>query len=196
MEPANKIFILTMNLLAPSRIGDDSDYVSQKNVQDKSYSNYLLQNFYSEDCSMRKTIDFATKNVALNFCAAGGTGNQCGMNGCHVDDNSKLLLGSLQTHPKCKYALSHRPFLTVPYLGKGPYDPNVESMLQQTDTFSNNKKSVNGLSEVSYASLTQVPLIPSIKNTITNPQYLVEGAASSSWQRGGQSTRKQNIENK
>ncbi len=180
-----------MSLLAPSRIGDDSEYVSQKNVQDKSYSDYLLQN-YSGD--MRKTIEFATQNVALNYCAAGGTGNQCGMNGCHVDDNSKLLLGALQTHPKCKYALSHRPFLTVPYLGKGPYDPNVESMLQQTDTFSNNKKSVNTLSEVSYASLTQVPLIPSIKNTITNPQYLVENSASSTWQRGGESTRKQNIE--
>ena len=55
---------------------------------------------------------------------------------------------------------------------------------------------MNALSEVSYAPLTQVPLIPSIQNTINNPQYLVEGAASPSWQRGGQTTRKQNIENK
>ncbi len=185
-----------MNLLAPSRIGDDSEYVSQKNIQDKSYSDYILQNFTSGDCSMRKTIEFATQNVALNFCAPGGTGNQCGLNGCNVDENSQLLLGSLQTHPKCKYSLSHRPFATVPYLGKGMYDPNVENMLQQTDTFSNNKKSINNLSEMSYASLTQVPLIPSIRDTINNPQYLVEGVASPSWQRGGESTRKQNIENK
>ena len=185
-----------MDILSPSRMGDDNETMSQKNIQDQAYSDYLLQNFYTGDCNMRKTIEFATNNVALNYCAAGGKGNQCGLNGCHIDENSKLLLGSVQTHPKCKYALSHRQFLTVPYLGRGPYDPNAESLLLQTDNFSNNKKSVNTLSEKDYSSLTQYPLIPSIQNTVTNPKFLVESEASAGWCRGGECTRKQNIESK
>jgi len=185
-----------MNLLKPSRLGDDDESVTQKNLQDRSFSDYMLSNFYTSDCDMRTTIDFATSNVALNYCAAGGKGNQCGLNGCHIDDNSKLLLGSVQTHSKCKFSLSHRPFITVPYLGKGPYDPNAESLLQQTDSFSNNKKSVNTLSEQCYSSPSQYPLIPSIQNTITNPKYLVESEASKDWCRGGECTRKQNIETK
>lgn len=183
-----------MDLLKPSRIGEDDETLSQRNIQDRNYSDYMLQNFYTNDSNMRQTIEFATNNVALNYCAAGGKGNQCGLNGCHIDDNSKLLLGSVQTHPRCKFALSHRPFITVPYLGKGAYDPNMESLLQQTDTFSNNKKSVNTLSEIDYSNLTQCPLIPSIQNTITNPKFLVESEASENWCRGGESTRKQNID--
>ena len=95
------------------------------------------------------------------------------------------MLGSLQTHPKCRISLFQRTFLTVPYLGKGPFNPDLESQLQQTDTFSNNKKSVNTMSEISYMPLTNYPLIPAIQETITNPAYLVEGVASNDWIRGG-----------
>ena len=66
----------------------------------------------------------------------------------------------------------------------------LESKLQQTDTFSNNKKSVNNLSEVSFIPLKNYPLIPEIQNKITNPAYLVEGVASEGWVRGGSGTRK------
>lgn len=176
-----------MSLLTPSRIGDDKDTLSQRDVQDNAYSSYLLENYYKSDTDMRKTIEFATQNVAMNYCSPGG--NQCGMNGCKVEDNSKLLLGAVQTHSKCRFALAQRPFMTVPYLGKGAYNPDTESMLQQTDTFSNNKKSVNTLSEKCY--VTQYPLIPSIQDTITNPKFLVEEGA-----RGGESTRKTNIATK
>jgi hypothetical protein len=52
------------------------------------------------------------------------------------------------------------------------------------------------LSEQCYSSPSQYPLIPSIQNTITNPKYLVESEASKDWCRGGECTRKQNIETK
>jgi len=67
----------------------------------------------------------------------------------------------------------------------------MESKLQQTDTFSNNKKSVNTLSEVSFMPMSNYPLIPSIQKTVTNPAFLVEGVASNGWVRGGSGTRKQ-----
>ena len=48
-----------------------------------------------------------------------------------------------------------------------------------------NKRTVNNLGEQSYMKYSNTPLIPSIKNTITNPANLVEGAAAPGWIRGG-----------
>jgi len=179
-----------MNFFNSTRIGVDDCSISQIDIQDKAQNNYMMESFYRSDC-MRKEVEFATSQINVNYCAAGGWGNQCDIGGCNIDQNSSLLLGSLQTHPKCRISLFQRPFATVPYLGRGPFDPMMESKLQQTDTFSNNKKSVNTLSELSYMPMTNYPLIPSIQNTITNPAYLVEGVASDGWVRGGSGTRKQ-----
>jgi hypothetical protein len=179
-----------MNFFNQSRIGVDEVSMTQIDLQDRAQNQYMLQPF-NQDCAMRKPIEFATSQVNVNFCAAGGMGNQCGVGGCNIDENSQLLLGSLQTHPKSRISLFHRPFATVPYLGKGPFDPTAESQLQQTDSFSNNKKSVNTISEISYIPITNYPLIPSIQDTVTNPAYLVEGVAMDGWVRGGASSRKQ-----
>jgi hypothetical protein len=180
-----------MNFFNQSRIGEDDVNLTQNNIQDNAQSNYMLQNYYVQDCDMRKPIEFATSQINVNYCAAGGWGNQCGVGGCNIDQNSSILLGSLQTHPKCRISLFQRPFATVPYLGKGPFNPVMESQLQQTDTFSNNKKSVNNISELSYIPISNYPLIPTIQETITNPAYLVEGVAMDGWIRGGASSRKQ-----
>jgi len=178
-----------MNFFNQSRIGVDEVSLTQIDLQDRAQNQYMLQAF-DTDCNMRKPIEFATSQANVNYCAAGGMGNQCGVGGCNIDENSQLLFG-LQTHSRTRMSLFHRPFATVPYLGKGPFDPSAESQLQQTDTFSNNKKSVNAISEVSYIPMTHYPLIPSIQNTVTNPAYLVEGVAMDGWVRGGASSRKQ-----
>ena len=52
-----------------------------------------------------------------------------------------------------------------------------------------NKKTVNPSSETSYMKYSNYPLIPSIQNSITDPSYLVEGAASEGWVRGGVASR-------
>ena len=41
------------------------------------------------------------------------------------------------------------------------------------------------MSEKSYANYHSTPLIPAIKDTVTNPANLVEGVASEGWVRGG-----------
>ena len=174
-----------MEFLKSTRIGEDEGGLTQDNLFNKTYRDYMLENYYATECNMRKPIEFATSQVNVNYCAAGGAGNQCDLGGCNIDQNSELLLGSLQTHPKCRISLFQRTFLTVPYLGKGPFNPDLESKLQQTDTFSNNKKSVNTMSEISYMPLPNYPLLPAIQNTVTNPSYLVEGVASNGWVRGG-----------
>ena len=107
-----------------------------------------------------------------------------GSGGCVVDQNSQLLIGSVQTHPKCKIDLFQRPFATVPYLGRGSVDPILESQIQQGELLTN-RRSVNKLAEKSYIKYQNTPLLPSVKDRVTNPAYSVEGVASEGWVRGG-----------
>ena len=75
---------------------------------------------------MNNPINFATKQP--NVFYKGGHG---GLGGCNIDKDSKLKLGTIQTNPKCRTSLQQRPFLTVPFLGRGPSRPVVETRLMQ-----------------------------------------------------------------
>ena len=97
--------------------------------------------------------------------------------------NSKIFLTDI-TKSVNKLSLCERPFLTVPYLGRGKSDAVLESQLQQGELIGE-KKSVSQLSEMSYENYHRVPLIPSLQATISNPQNLVEGVAADGWIRGG-----------
>ena len=163
-----------------TRIGDDNCGLSQRNIQNVSQSNYLLTNFFAEDCGMKRPIEFATSQPNINFSGS----HQMGVGGCNVDTNSELLIGAINTNPKCRISLYERPFKTVPYLGRGASNPVLESNIQQGD-LSNNKKSVNPTTERSFIPYSNYPLLPHIETSITNPANLVEGVASDGWIRGG-----------
>jgi hypothetical protein len=163
-----------------TRIGNDTCGLSQMNVQNINAGNYMVQNFFSSDCTMARPIEFATSQPGIFYEG----GHQTGAGGCNIDINSKLLNGSIGTHPRCKISLNERPFITVPYLGRGECNPLLESKLIQGD-MTINKRSVNLLSEQCYSSYLNYPLIPSIASTVTNPSNLVEGVASDGWVRGG-----------
>ena len=163
-----------------SRIGDDSCDISQRNVQNVSQSSYLLTNFFAQDCGMKRPIEFATSQPNINFKG----GFQVGAGGCNIDTNSELLIGTINTNPKCRISLYERPFKTVPFLGRGSSNPVLESHIQQGDMISN-KKSINTTTEQSYIPYMNYPLLPSIANSVTNPANLVEGVASDGWIRGG-----------
>jgi len=164
-----------------SRIGDDSCSMSQQNIQNANSANYLLTNYFVQDCGLKRPIEFATSQPGI-FVGAPGT--QVGMGGCNIDPNSDLLIGTINTHPKCRISLYERPFKTVPYLGRGPSNPVLESHIQQGDMIQN-KKSINTTTEQSYIPYQNYPLLPSIENSITNPANLVEGVAADGWIRGG-----------
>jgi len=163
-----------------SRIGNDNCCVDQKTIQNAGYANYTLQNYFISDCSMKKPIDLATTQPGIFY----NGGYNVGAGGCNIDDSSKLQIGTIQTHPRCHIDLFQRPFATVPYLGRGSVNPIVESQIQQGE-LNINKRSVNNLSEKSYMKYSNTPLLPSVKNRLTNPAYSVEGVASSGWIRGG-----------
>jgi hypothetical protein len=163
-----------------SRIGLDDCCISQNNLQNVASCNYTLQNYYASDCSMKKPIDLATTQPGIMY--NGGHNSAAG--GCNINESSNLLIGTVQTHPKCKISLYQRPFATVPYLGRGSVDPIVESQMQQGESVIN-KKSINGMSEKTHLKLSQTPLLPSVKDRVTNPMNSVESSVDPGWIRGG-----------
>jgi hypothetical protein len=163
-----------------SRIGNDNCDVSQRNLQNTTHANYMLENFFSQDCNMKRPIDLATSQPNIFFTGS----HQVGVGGCNIDANSDLMIGTINTHPKCRISLMERPFLTVPYLGRGSSNPVLESQIQQGEMITN-KKSISTVSEHTHLEHRHYPLIPSIANTVTNPANLVEGVAEDGWIRGG-----------
>ena len=163
-----------------SRIGNDSCCIDQNSIQNSQSCNYLLQNYFSQDCSMNNARQLATAQPGINYSGSYGLG----VNGCNVNDSSRLLLGGVQTHPRCRIDLYQRPFATVPFLGRGSVDPILESQIQQGDSITN-KRTVTKLPEQSYLRYHTTPLIPEVRQTIQNPANLVEGVATEGWIRGG-----------
>lgn len=127
-----------------SRMGNDLCYSQQRDIENSAYSNYMLQSYFKNECNMMKPIDLATSQPGIVLSGS----HQTGIGGCNIDDNSKLFIGSIQSHPKCRISLLERPFATVPYLGRGAVNPVIESGIQQGET-TINKKSVSNLGQVS-----------------------------------------------
>ena len=163
-----------------SRIGNDSCCIDQNTIQNSQASTYMLQNYFAKDCSMKNAKALATSQPGINYSGSMGLAS----GGCNVEDSSRLLLGGIQTHPRCRIDLFQRPFATVPFLGRGSVDPILESQMKQGEAITN-KRTITKLPEQSYLRYHTTPLIPSVKQTIQNPANLVEGVAANGWIRGG-----------
>ena len=109
-----------------TRIGDDPCGITEKDLQNQKKGSYITQNYFEKECGMKKPVSFATSqpNVFYN----GGYGVT---DSCNVDTDSQLRIGGTQTNPKCRINLQERPYLTVPFLGRGPSNPVLESKLMQ-----------------------------------------------------------------
>jgi hypothetical protein len=163
-----------------SRIGLDDCNLSQTDIQNVASCNYSTQNYFASDCSMRKPIDLAVSQPGVMY----NGGYMTGAGGCNINESSNLQIGTIQTHPRCRIDLFHRPFATVPFLGRGSVNPIMESQIQQGEQIVN-KKSINTLAETSYIKYHQTPLLPAIQQRINNPANQIENIASDGWVRGG-----------
>lgn len=165
-----------------SRIGSDYTDYSQSNIQNVTYSNYMLSNYFATNNSY---VHFATNQPTVNYSGVNG-GSSVGA--ANIDVDSQLMINVEQARPSEKIQLSERPFLTVPYLGRGSCDPVLESNLLQGDVVSS-KKSVSTISETTYIDYKNYPMMESLRDTVTNPNYIIQESAMSGWTRGGSSSR-------
>jgi len=166
------------------RIGDDVTDQSQKTLYNTRFANYTLSNFFSESTS-DSHVSFATSQPTVNYS---GIARGLGLGGSVIDADSSLLIKSDQERPLEKLQLVERPFLTVPYLGRGSNDPVLESQLQQGEIVSD-KKSVSTIMDKSFANYSLYPIDSKMEEKVQNPKYTVEEAALNGWVRGGMATR-------
>ena len=162
------------------RIGNDSCSQEINSIENAQACSYLLQNYFTTDCNMSKAKQLATTQPGIIYSGSMGS-DMCGSN---IDDSSKLLIGTVQTHPKARIDLFQRPFATVPFLGRGAVDPILESQIQQGEAITN-KRTITQLSEKSHLKYHTTPMIPSVKENIQNPNNLIESSAAEGWIRGG-----------
>jgi hypothetical protein len=157
-----------------SHINDDVTDQSQRNMQNMHYTSLNLTNYFDSQLQPDH-INFVTKNPGLEYSGLIGPG----LGPTSVDNENKLLWGTEIERPLEKLQLFTRPFLTVPYLGRGWGDPTLESQLQQGD-YVNNKKSTSTVPEENMDMPNTFPLIQSNK---------IEEIALGGWNRGGVDTR-------
>jgi hypothetical protein len=165
-------------------ISHDITDQTQRDLQNVKFNNYMVSNYFSEKVSDAQ-IQFATSQPSMVLNADNGISSSV------INDYSKLLLGN-EERPLEKLNLMPRPFITVPYLGKGSCDPTLEAQLIQGESVSD-RKSVTNLSEVTYMDINQYPMQNDIRNSVNNPNYLVEESAMNGWIRGGASTRDNSV---
>lgn len=163
-------------------INNDRSDNTQRNIQNMGHANYMLSDFMLTTNTFNGAKDAALEQPYVNYSAATHGLSHRGEN---VDVNSELLIGSKHTREAQRVNLGTRMFNSVPYMGKGRVDPDVEtSMLHAGDL--TEKKSEIGLSESDFSNVRNYPLIDSIENTVSNPNNLVEETASGgNWVRGG-----------
>jgi hypothetical protein len=171
------------------RIGDDNVNETQNDAQNSRYANYTTSNFFSEFPSDSQ-IKFAT---AQPIVMPNGMSQGHGLVGGNVDVDSKLMHGKEQERAFNRLSLIQRPFVTVPYLGRGSVDPNVESHLIQGEIITD-KKGVTTVTSQSFLGHVIHPKDSEMAEHVNNTKYTVEESAMCGWVRGGIPTRDQEVD--
>jgi len=165
------------------RIGSDAVDSTQRTIYNTRFTNYTLSNFYSENLSSSH-VDFATAQPNVMFNGVSGVG----LNSSMVDVDSMLSMKQTNERSLEKLQLNERPFLTVPYLGKGSCNPVLETQLLQGEA-SHDLKSVSTIMTKSFMDYSMHPTDAKMEEQVSNPAHTIQEAALDGWVRGGILTR-------
>jgi hypothetical protein len=147
---------------ATTRIGQDPCALDQASIQNMKACNYATQNYFAGEASLNKSMDVATSHAG--FVINGGYG--MGVGGFNVDESSRMQIGAVQGNSCGRNNLFHRPFATVPYLGRGAVDPNLESQLLNRNV-SMDRRASGAQPCTSSIRYHRTPLIPMAKKRIS-----------------------------
>lgn len=142
-------------------LSSDATDQTANSLQNTRLANHLLyNNFKDQNLNILSSayIDFESKHLTMI------TGNPCGpgIGGDVIERNNDLTLsGVVRERSREKLELCPRPYLTVPYLGRGSCDVDLESEMMQGKTDYVGKKSTN---TVMNKSFTEYSLMPALEN--------------------------------
>jgi hypothetical protein len=165
------------------RIGADAVDNTQRNIYNTRFSNYTLSNFFNESVS-DSHVNFATSQPNVMFSGVSGAG----VNSGGVDVDSLMRLSKTKERSLEKLQLNERPFLTVPYLGRGSCNPVLESQLLQGELCAD-KKSVSTIMSKSFMDYSLYPTDEKMEEQVKNPAHTIQEYAMDGWVRGGILTR-------
>ena len=111
-------------------------------VQSREPGRYMLEPRHT-DCDTSKQQDLSLRERGMLF--QNGYGFALG---CNVDSVSALRNDGVVSNPRLQHQLFQRPYLTTPFVGRGPGEPDTESQLR-SGFQAGEKKPCNALAEVS-----------------------------------------------
>lgn len=182
-----------MNLSQPfpilnqlTRVSNDPSCIDQQSIQNIAAGNYILSNPFLQYNYMSHVQKLATSQVGINY--KGGFGLSSDPN--DVDCGTRMRFGYMNTNPRSRVDLFTRPFVTVPYLGRGDADAVVEAQLQQ-GVLVKDPRTILRDSEKNMFKYSSTPLIPLVASQlgIQDSSKMIEQFAEPSFIRGGISTR-------
>jgi hypothetical protein len=106
-----------------------------------------------------------------------------GANNADIDAESVLKNQPEFKNNRCLIRAQARPFLTVPYMGTGRGNSDVESMLMHSEQVRQGAE-CGTISEAGFDGVFE-PLIKTVRENIQSPKHLVEEVAANGWIRGG-----------
>lgn len=158
-------------------LNEDQCFLKERTQQSVSVGNYNLSNFNTCDCNINQVVKRATDNPAIVFR------DGYGISECNVNNDSELRIGKTRKFPKCPDQLFTRPIITVPFMGRGSGNAEIEHQVIQGEQ-TREKRECNVLSGVTIENFF-TPLIDSVEENIQKPENLIQEDNDKRWIRGG-----------
>jgi hypothetical protein len=158
-----------------TRVHDDGCEVVQQVKDSASPGRYMVTNL-TPDYQKAKAVEIPTPTLL------GREG--FGYNVKQIDDDSALRVNTTKEgRDRCPLHVQSRPFTTVPYMGRGRLNADVESELIHSE-FARVERPCGTVTETFFDGQF-FPLVPHLAKHVQNPANLVPEVASPGWIRGG-----------
>ena len=158
-----------------TRVHDDGCEVAQQHKDSTGPGKYFVTNLTPAQAKAQAT---ELPNPTLLGREGFGFNNQ------QIDNDSRLRANPvLEGRQRCPLHVQSRPFASVPYMGRGRINADVESGLIYSE-FARIERPCGTVTETFFDGQF-VPLVPHLAKHIQNPANLVPEVASAGWIRGG-----------
>lgn len=166
-----------------SSLDTDVDAINTDTLASIGPGDYMLNRTSSNQ--QKNYMNTALSEKAVNFTPGFGV---------DMNNTKKYKPPKVTIHKGDCNQLFTRPFLTVPYMGKGQLNVDSESDLKSGDSGRTNK-TCNNLSGLDMTEYHMVPLVKNIRDNIQNPIHYIPEMNEKCWPRGGLDTNQFNLDN-
>jgi hypothetical protein len=160
-------------------IKQDEDYINFDIEQSEATADHIFAT--NNNNKKKESHKTALENPTQNWRDGIGTDNN------NINSDTKIRYGKVKYERKHQKQLFQRPFLTIPYIGRGELYVDKESYLLSGESTGSSKQ-CNALAG-KFLENQFTPLVPNLKDNIQNTNNLIPEDNQIDWIRGGISTR-------